>query len=265
MSNEKKTERPQRREKYIQIEGPDGSGKGTAIRALIQEEQREGRWTFDSISFMRAESKGLPELEDFWKPPIRHYHTIIVEEPTYEGIGKTLREEIIVKNGRTYSAKAEMHAYSLNREVLMRRVIKPALENGVRVLSSRGVLSSLIYQSLRMQEENNMSLEKARSIIEKCEGNRLQLQYSPDLLIVQQLGSVEEQLKRLESRQKDDNCKFETADFQRRLNEQYQAPWVTDYFEKRGTKVVYLDSSRSEQETRNQAIDIYKKNILNKK
>lgn len=258
--------RKERRELFIVVEGPDGSGKGEGLRALIQKEQRLGRCTFDTISFSRAESKGAPELKDFWCPPVRHYHTVITEEPTYAGIGKVIREEIIQKNGRNYSPIAERQAYALDREVQMKRVVIPALLNGVRVLQSRCLASSLTYQAITAEAEGK-SIDEARNVILEEYGNQLQLEYAPDLLIIQHIKDPQELMRRMEARRsttKDDNAIFENSDFQRRLNELYQDQWLKSLFEKHGTNVVYVDTSISPEETRSQVLRHYESFLENK-
>jgi len=249
---------------FVVVDGLDGIGKGEIERALIGYEQKQGRTVFDTISFSMANKKGLPELSDFWNPPFTYYETILTAEPTYSGMGHTIRNEIIQKNGRRYSSEIEIEAYSLDRMVQMTRVVVPALVNGLRVIQSRSVASTLCYQSLRAEEEGRNPEETRRRILEH-EGNVLQLRWFPDLLIIPTIRDVSELARRRENRQKEDNAIFERNEFQRKLKPLYESKWLRDVFEEAGSVVAYLDAGISEQETRRQAIEIYSSFVLDKK
>lgn len=255
-----------RRGYFIVVDGLDGIGKGEIIRTLIGYEQRLGRNTFDAVSFSRAEEKGLPELSDFWDPPRRHYHTIITAEPTYVGIGHVIRNEIISKNKRTYTAEDETNAYSLDRLVQMKKVVAPAIINGIRTLQSRCVASTLTYQSLRAQDEGRNPEDERKKILEHA-GSRFQLEWAPDLLIIPTIENVQELMKRIGNRkegEKYDNAIFENLKFQERLKPLYESSWLKEIFESKGTRVEYLDAGRNLEDSKKQTIDIYKKFLEDK-
>ena len=246
---------------FVIVDGLDGIGKGEVERALIEYEQKLGRAVFDTISFSRANRKGLSELADFWNPPHTYFDTIVTAEPTYAGIGHTIRNEMIAKNGRDYSAEMQIQSYSLDRLVLMKRVVEPALLNGLRVLQSRSCASTLCYQTLKAMEEGKDS-EEARRRILKHEGNKYQLEVvKPDLLIIPTIKDAAEVIKRLEERKshrKDDKSIFDNLEFQSRLKPLYESVWLREIFEEHGTTVKYLDAGISPEETRAQAVEIYK-------
>ena len=146
---------------FIVVDGLDGVGKGEVERAIITYEQKLGKAVFDSVAFSKANAKGLPELIDFWNPPETYYNTVITAEPTYEGIGHSIRFEIIVRDGREYSAETEIQAYSLNRLIQMKRVVIPAISNRLNVVQSRCFSATLTYQSLRAEDEGK-NPEEAR-------------------------------------------------------------------------------------------------------
>ena len=251
---------------FIVADGLDGIGKGEIERALIGYEQKLGRAVFDVISFSRANRKGLPELKDFWNPPYTYYDTIINAEPSYIGVGQIIRDEIISKNKRDYSFIDEIEAYSLDRLVNMKRIVIPALINGVNVIQSRCVAATLNYQALKAKEKG-ISLEKIRKKILSYEGNRLQFTWAPDLLIIPTINDMNELEKRLKSRaetNKDDNTIHDNINFQTKLKPLFEDAWLKILFEEYGTKVEYLDAGISEHETRNQAIKIYKKFLESK-
>ncbi len=251
---------------FVVIDGLDGIGKGEIERAIITYEQKLGKAVFDSVAFSKANRKGLPELRDFWNPPETHYHTVITAEPTYEGIGHNIRFEITARNERDYSAETEIQAYSLNRLILMKRVVIPAISNGLNVVQSRCFSATLAYQTLRAEDEGR-NPENTRHRILVHEGNKLQLEYHPDLLIIPRIKNIDELMKRIEARKdstKDDNSIFDNSQFQKRLNRVYQSSWLRKLFESAGTTVEYLDASISPESTRKQALEIYR-NFLSSK
>ncbi len=245
---------------FIVIDGLDGIGKGEIERALIEYEQKLGRAVFDSVAFSKANRKGLPELRDFWNPPDSYYDTIVTAEPTYAGTGHQIRNEMIAKNGREYSADSQIRAYSLDRLIQMKRVVIPALRNGVRVIQSRCLASTWCYQCSAAEDEGKDPQMVKRRILQE-EGNRLQLKSAPDLLIIPTIDEVSKVIERIQARKetrKDDKSIFDNIDFQGRLKPLYESPELRALFEKYETKVKYLDAGISVEESRRQAVDIYR-------
>lgn len=245
-------------EGFVVIDGLDGVGKGTIERALTEYETDRKRLIFDSVDY----SKKNHEIPEFNSPQLSlrdFYNTIITSEPTYAGIGRVIRDEIIAKNGRDYSFSDKIQAYSLDRLVQMKRLVIPALQEGKRVIQSRCLASTLCYQALEA-DKLELDVEFIHGKILEQEGNILQLKYSPDLLIIPTIKDVDELTKRIEARKKegkDDNCVFENAEFQRALKPHFESPWLKDLFESNGTKVVYLNAGISVEETKRQAVNIY--------
>jgi len=251
----------ERRALFIVVDGLDGIGKGEIERSLIEYEQKIGHTVFDTISFSKANSKGLAELKDFWNPPHTYYNTIVTAEPTYAGIGHSVRFELIVKNSRKYPLRAIMEAYALDRLISMMRLVIPALTNGIRVIQSRSVASTLNYQGLQAKE-NGIPLETIRKEILSLAGNKLQLDWAPDLLIIPTIKNISDLMKRLQNRKeykKDDNAIFDDLKFQEKLKPMYEDPWLQKLFTSRGTKIEYIDASISPEETRKNAVEVYKK------
>lgn len=258
--------REKRKGTFVVVDGLDGIGKGEIERALRSYEEINGKAVFDSIAFSKAHRKGHPELKDFWNPPETYFDTIMTAEPSYSGIGHTIRTEMISNNGRGYSWVDQSQAYSLDRLTQMRRVVIPALENGLTVLQSRCLAATLTYQSLKAVLEGKDE-ERIRNEILWQEGNKVQLEYAPDLLIIPTIKDIDSLIQRIESRrknEKDDNCEFENVKFQEKLKPLYESDWLCDLFEKYGTKVEYLDAGISVEESRKQAVDIYKNFLENR-
>ena len=125
---------------FVVVDGIDGSGKGIVVNSLAS-------W---------AEDKNLKilDLRKYWKKhndfpkekEISNYDCIISAEPTFTPVGRVIREEIIQNNGRSYSAKVTATTLSLDREILYKRIIIPALEQGKYIFQERSVSSSLVYQ-----------------------------------------------------------------------------------------------------------------------
>ncbi len=238
---------------FICVDGLDGIGKGEVERAILSYEQRNGKSVFDSVAFQKANRKGLPELADFWNPPSVYYDTITTAEPTYSGIGHTVRFEMITRNRRNYSASSQIQAYGLDRLVQMKRVVIPALENGLNVIQSRCCAASLTYQHIVAIDEGR-NPESIRKLILEQEGNIYQLNNAPDLLIiptVKDAGQLTERLKVRSKIAKDDKAIFEEVQFQTRLSDLYTSDWLREIFESHGTVIKYIDASVSEEETRN--------------
>lgn len=249
-----------RRGYFIVVDGLDGIGKGEIERALIEYEQKLGRTTFDAVSWSRAKQSGLPELKDFWNPPSTYFNTIMTAEPTYAGIGHIIRFELIARNGRDYSAEIQTQAYSLDRLVQMNKLVIPALQNDVRVIQSRCFASTLAYQSLVAQKEGK-DPEEVRARILEHEGNKLQMLWNPDLLIIPTINNINKVIERIKERRelrKDDNAIFDDIEFQGKLKPFYESDWMRETFEKIGTKVAYIDAGISVPSSKNQAGEIYR-------
>lgn len=246
---------------FVVVEGPDGSGKGQAERALIEYEQKLERAVLDVVAFSRANRNGLPELKDFWDPPHIHYNTLYTAEPTYEGLGQNIREEIVANNGRIYPAKIQTQVYGINRLVQMKRVTVPANEHNINVVQGRCCATSICYQPL-IAEDERKDPEAMRKYVLNHEGNRFQLEHAPDLLLILFVNDEKELVRRLKARagtSKDDNSIFDSARFQSRANKYYQSEQLREIFESRGTKVAYIDAGISEQATRAQAVEAYQR------
>jgi len=251
---------PKHKGLFVVVDGLDGIGKGEIERAIIDYEQKLGLAVFDSISFSRAHSKGLPELKDFWNPPETHYDLIMNAEPTYAGIGHTIREEI-TKKGNNYDYHSQIQAYSLDRLVSMTRIVIPALQKDLTVFQSRCLAATLCYQLLKAEQESYDRDIIIKQILNE-EGNKLQLEWAPDLLIIPTIKDINELMNRLEKRKeykKDDNSIFDNLNFQSKLAKYFEDPWLKKLFESHSTKVEYIDAGISEQSTREQALEIYKK------
>jgi len=101
---------------FIAIEGPDGSGKTTQARHLVERLSAEGR------------------------------DVLAVREPGGTPAGERIREILLDPAVGELSAECETFLYMAARAELVRRVIRPALESGRVVISDRYLLSTVAYQ-----------------------------------------------------------------------------------------------------------------------
>lgn len=106
---------PQRRGKYILIEGMEGAGKSTVIAAIETQLQELG------IPFITVAEPGSTELGQALRT--------IVKEATYP-----------------VDPVAEAMLFAAARRQLVKEVVEPALERGITVVSDRGLGSSYAYQ-----------------------------------------------------------------------------------------------------------------------
>ena len=236
--------------KLIFIEGIDGCGKGEIIKAFKEISEIENIKSFDLKSFIKKD-KDFPEYEK-----IKEYGLIVSGEPTYSWIGRAIREEMIKDNKRKYSALAVAQAYSLDRKILYKRLLIKALEQGKIVIQDRSVVSSITYQPLQSQLQGE---ELPLDTVINLPGNKLAIEdYPPSLIIIAQV-DPRTAIQRLADRDKKDKCIFERLEFQKKLQEKYNSTWLRSLFEKHGTKIVYIDTNGTIEETKQQVRKIWGK------
>ncbi|RYG60578.1 MAG: dTMP kinase [Alphaproteobacteria bacterium] len=101
---------------YIALEGPDGAGKTTQMKALAN-------------SFANA---AVPH--------------VLVREPGATDIGKQLREIILTGHDDKLDGETEALLFSADRRLTIRNIVRPALAEGKYVLSDRSYLSMFVFQ-----------------------------------------------------------------------------------------------------------------------
>ncbi len=207
---------------FIMVDGIDGSGKSSVIHAWKEELTRQGNTIFDLKQYLEKQNH-YPDYSE-----LSSYDFIFSAEPTFTGVGKVIREELI-KNGTTYPPLAVAEAYSLDRLILYTKIIIPALKNGKCVIQDRGVSTSLCYQSL-MDGLNDSTLTA-------LPGNALALEHRPDHLVLV-TASPKIALERLGKRtHKQDDVIFEKMDFLTKIAERFVSREYQTLFTSRGTVI----------------------------
>ena len=210
------------------VDGIDGSGKSTVIDAWKE--------------LLEKQQKRILSLRLFWKEHDRHpneaeigrYTVILSAEPTFVGIGKKIREEMIVSN-TAYTPKQIAEAYAEDRKELYTAVIIPALKKGLIIIQDRGVSTSLCYQPLH-------DAHITADAIAQIPGNAFALAYPPNHLV---LVDVEPKIamSRLGKREKQDHALFERADFLKKARKRFLEPAYQEIFRKRGTAIHILNGA----------------------
>lgn len=101
---------------FITFEGPDGAGKTTQVKLLERHLRQKG------------------------------YDVLVTREPGGTPVGEEIRKILLNRNYKDMDAVTEMYLYAASRAQHVRRVIKPALDEGKMVLCDRFVDSSIAYQ-----------------------------------------------------------------------------------------------------------------------
>lgn len=234
---------------FVMVDGMDLSGKGTAISALKEWSERQGKSIFDLREYNKK-MRAFPQAEE-----LEGYDVILSAEPTHAWAGAAIREEIITNNGRDYSAKETAEAYSNDRLVLYKRIIVPMLGKGKIIFQERGNSTSLAYQPLQAEIRNEkLEMEEIMNMA----GNSYTLAYPPSLLIIT-LSSEKTVMERKQARkEKQDNCIFEESSFQARLRERYESKWFRQIFEKLGTRIRFIDTDGiTVADTKRKAVEIF--------
>jgi len=231
---------------FIMVDGLDGSGKGTAVSALRDYFESEGKKIFDLREYWK-QTNDIPEIDD-----VRDYDVICSAEPTFSMVGKVIREEIVRSNNRKYSGMTTAQAFGLDREILYKKLLLPAKKEGKIILQERGITTSLVYQPVQNEK---IQLKEIINI----HGNRLAIKNAPDVLIIVKV-EPETAIERLSKREKKDHAIFENIEFQRKVQGRFESNWLKKLFTHYKCQVVYLDtnSPATIEDTKKKAVDVWK-------
>ncbi|MBU0531417.1 MAG: hypothetical protein ABIG32_01500 [Candidatus Uhrbacteria bacterium] len=219
--------------KFVVIDGIAGSGKSTLIKAAKFWAESRDYKIFDLVEWAR-EHRDPPTYEE-----IKDYDIYFTFEPTKTWIGSAIRYEFS-RTDDPYPGIVPAQALSLDRLIMYKRVIIPALEDGKMIIQDRSVSSSIAYQPAM---DDSISLEE---VIE-LPGNKLALEHAPDLLVLTDL-DPETIVERVKNRQDDSKGVYENLEFLKKVAERYRAEWYSELFMKHGTSVHVFDTRIPKQE-----------------
>lgn len=225
---------------FIMIDGIAGSGKTTVIKAMYE-------WVSSHHRCFR--------LEDWTKdrPPTfedaKHADVLFTFEPTRQWIGAAIRQEMS-QTEHPYGGEELAHAFALDRELMYRRLILPALEAGKIVVQDRGVSTSLVYQPIM---PNGISAKDVANL----PGNKLALEHAPNHLILTSV-PIEQIAERIRMRPANQGAAgvFADVEFMRRVDVVYRAPWFREMFESHGTQFHTLDTSGTLEQSEQNAVQL---------
>lgn len=227
---------------FLVLDGLTGSGKGTVSQALAQEAARQGKRVF-SLSEWSKTHRDPPTIEEIGEADV-----LFTFEPTKTWVGAAIRYELS-RTDRRYSGRKLAHAFSLDREIMYRRLIVPALAAGKQIIQERSVSSSILLQPIM---PDNVLLGE----LLEMEGNQLAFEHAPsDLLLLHT--TPETAVERIQSRADEDKGVFQDPSFIQRSYERLHAEWFRDLFERQGTRSRWLDAEQLEAETVREAITIF--------
>ncbi|MDP3698443.1 MAG: hypothetical protein Q8R47_02555 [Nanoarchaeota archaeon] len=243
----------QKKGRQVVVDGLDGVGKGVFLGTFVEEAKKEGKRVYDIHEFWKN--------NDYHPSPtdlIGNFDVVITSEPTFCGIGRYIRNELIARNGRSYSPRAVAEAYALDRHILYEQLLVPLLQKGIDVYQSRSFSSSITFQrQSALDVGEDLSIAEIMSI----PGNKYCAEHPMDYLAIPTIKDAAEVMQRLADREKDDNCKFENLEFQLKLKPHFESEEFRNLFASLGVKLAYMDAGVSIEYSKQQAREFYQQNL----
>lgn len=204
---------------FITFEGSDGSGKDTILKKLVNDSEYN---IYDLIKRKQIDKK-----------------IVISEEPGGTKFGEKIKKAILDHYENKISPLAELFAYLSSRNQHWFEKIKPELENGNIVISSRYADSSLIYQGIA-RGVNKKYIEWSNNFVDllnyfACDG------IMPDLTIYLRI-SPEEAMLRIKDKKKD-RLEEEGIEFQEKVIKAYENVLIHNI-----SRVRIVDASKNQEE-----------------
>ncbi len=214
------------------VDGIAGSGKSTVLRAVQTWAESCHHKIFRLSQWEDVEPPKFEQISD--------YDVYFTYEPTRTWIGRAIRYELS-RDDQPYEGEILAHAFALDRQIMYRRLIIPALKAGKTIIQDRGVSTSIVYQPIM---PNSVPLETVKNL----PGNKLALEYAPDALILTKL-PAEEAAARIAKRDDDSKGVFGQLEFLKKLENRFEEQWLKELFESHGTKIYPLDMSGTIEDT----------------
>lgn len=216
------------------IDGIAGSGKSTLLRAAQEWAKGCGHRVFDLAAWSKEHAEP-PRFED-----LAEHDVFFTFEPTRQWAGAAIRFEMS-RADMPYSGTSLAHAFALDREIMYKRLVIPALTAGKTVVQDRGVSSSVVYQPI-MQDA--LPLEELLAL----PGNALALAHAPSHLILTKLDPAVA-IERIKKRDEESKGVFADLAYLRRVDERFRSDWFQTLFQSRGTIVQELDTGATRETT----------------
>ncbi len=210
------------------VDGIAGSGKSTILRAAKTLALERGHCVFD-LGEWSATHPHPPRFEE-----VADHDVFFTFEPTRQWMGAAIRQEFS-RADASYTTLEIAQAFSLDRLIMYRRLILPALENGKCVIQDRAVSSSLVYQSIM---DPSLTVKE----ISDLPGNKLALEHAPNLLILTHL-DPEVAIARMAARDEESKGIFGQLDLLRQVQASFLSKEFRALFEPHGTNIEILDTS----------------------
>ena len=218
------------------IDGILGSGKSTILKTIHEWAQTCEHKTFRLQDWTQTQP---PRFED-----ISEFDVYFTYEPTRTWVGSAIRYELS-REDEPYGGEELAHAFALDRQIMYRRLILPALNAGKTIIQDRGVSTSFVYQPVM---PGGLSLEAVMNL----PGNRLALEHVPDTLILTHV-SADTAFKRILNRNDESKGVFADLAFLKKQETRFASDWFRNLFASKGTRVIELDTSGSLEETQKAA------------
>ncbi|MFT4261737.1 MAG: hypothetical protein ACMXX9_04870 [Candidatus Woesearchaeota archaeon] len=251
---------------YVVVETIDGGGKGAILKGFkkYHEEKKEDVFDLELSWTKNGNLKkwyGTNNILPNYKSLIFHLNkeginpeAFIVAEPTFEGLGKIIREEATNTDlSKNFNSEQRINLFAENRLNLLKNFILPALDDGKNIYSSRNITSSLVYQSTELNCDYY-------NIINKHPGNIFAMANLPKYTIINSI-SIDMSTKLLNLREKKDDSMFENKSFQSKIRDKYLSKSLKKLLESYGSEVIYIDipEESTEKDTINKAYNLIKK------
>lgn len=227
------------------VDGMTGSGKSTILKAVHTWADDHGKRVFKLHDWKHTQPPHFSEL-----PEADIYFTY---EPTRTWVGAAIRYELS-QTEDPYGGMELAHAFALDRQIMYRRVILPALAAGKHVIQDRGVTSSIVYQPVM---KDSVPLETLLQL----PGNKLAMEHAPDNLILTKVPAHIAH-ERIQSRSDESKGVFAQLAFMKQQEERFHSDWFKELFEQHGTTVHTIDTSISVEESQEQTTTLINK-LLN--
>lgn len=221
--------------RFIVIDGIAGSGKTTIAQAAAGWAERCGHRVFRLAD--AEKERGLPPRFDEIQADV-----LFTYEPSRTWIGGAIRGELS-RTDDPYDGAEMAHAFALDRHLLYKRLILPALAAGKTVIQDRSVSTSIVYQPIM---PGGLPLEE----LLKLPGNAQAMKRPPDHLVLTRVRpeTVAERLAKRDNSLKAFSAGatgiFVDIEYMKKVDERFRAPWYRELWEKAGTQVHEIDTER---------------------